>query len=512
MSGLISVHRCLISVSDKTGIVEFARELRDFGIELISTGGTARALRAAGIAVREVSEVTNMPEMMGGRLKTLHPAILGALLARREKDREDMERHGIQPIDLVVVHCYPFEETARKEGVREEELIENIDIGGPTMVRAAAKNGESVAGVVDPKEYARVAGELRERGGISRPFRKELMVKAFQYTAYYDATIARYFSSAGVFPAFYTIGFSKADELRYGENPHQRGALYNDPLSRETSIVDAEVLQGKKISYNNIMDADAALRCVREFEKPAAVIVKHANPCGVAVADDITTAFRHAYESDRLSAFGGIVALNRACTKEIASDLSRVFVEVVVAPEIDADAREMFAAKSTVRVLKLGAFRSSNSALDLRQVIGGVLIGDRGSSAVLEAELNVVTQERLTDGQYQDLLFAWTVCRFVKSNAIVLAKDGMTVGVGAGQMSRVESVRIALSKAGERARLAVLASDAFFPFRDSIDAIAKEGIAAIIQPGGSLKDKEVIGACNEHGIAMVFTGKRAFLH
>ncbi len=507
----MSVHRCLISVSDKSGIVDFSQQLSARGIELVSTGGTADLLAERGVSVKAVADVTGMPEMMGGRVKTLHPKILGGILARRGTDEADMKSQGIEPIDLVVVNLYPFGAVIKKPNVADSEAIENIDIGGPTMIRAAAKNWQHVAVVVDPSDYEKVLSELNDKGVLSDEFRRALMVKAFQHTAYYDSLIGRYFGDRS-FTSTMTMGWNKVDEMRYGENPHQNGALYADPLSTETSVVNAEILQGKKLSYNNVMDADAAFRCVREFSEPAAVVVKHTNPCGVAVDKDITSAFRRAYDADRLSAFGGIVALNKKCTKEIAEDLSKVFVEIVLAPEIDPEALTVFAGKPNVRVLATGAMSPAVDALEMRQVVGGVLVQNRAPYHLTASDLSVVTQKNPTPEQIQDLLFAWTVAKFVKSNTIVVSKGGVTLGVGAGQMSRVDSTHVAIAKAGDDAKGAVLASDAFFPFRDSIDAIAKAGISAIIQPGGSLKDEEVIAACNEHGIAMVFTGKRAFLH
>ncbi len=503
--------RALISASDKTGIVDFAGQLSAHGIELISTGGTADLLAERGVPVKAVADVTGMPEMMGGRVKTLHPKILGGILARRGTDEADMQAHGIEPIDLVVVNLYPFGSVIKKPNVTDSEAIENIDIGGPTMIRAAAKNWKHVAVVVDPADYEKVLSELNDKGDLPDEFRRALMVKAFQHTAYYDSLIGRYFGDQS-FTSTMTMGWNKVDEMRYGENPQQAGALYADPLSREPSVVNAKILQGKKLSYNNVMDADGAFKCVREFPEPTAVVIKHTNPCGVATATDITTAFHRAYEADALSAFGGIVALNRPCTKEIAESLSKVFVEIVLAPSLEAGALEVFATKPNVRVLELGELRPMIDALELRQVVGGVLVQNRAPYQLASADLNIVTDTKPSDEQLHELLFAWTVCRFVKSNAIVLTSAGVTLGVGAGQMSRVDSTKIALEKAGEKARGSVLASDAFFPFRDSIDAIAAAGVKAIIQPGGSVKDKEVIATCNEHGIAMVFTGKRAFMH
>lgn len=505
------IQRCLISVSDKTGIVDFAQQLSAHGIELVSTGGTAELLSERGVAVKAVADITGMPEMMGGRVKTLHPKILGGMLARRGTDDADMKEHGIEPIDLVVVNLYPFGTVIKRPNITDTEAIENIDIGGPTMIRAAAKNWKHVAVVVDPTDYEKVLAELNDNGNLSDDVRRSLMIKAFQHTAYYDSLIGRYFGDQSFTPTM-TMGWNKVDEMRYGENPQQVGALYADPLSRESSVVNAKILQGKKLSYNNVMDADGAFKCVREFSEPAAVVVKHTNPCGVATAVDITTAFHRAYEADALSAFGGIVALNRACTKEIAESLSKVFVEIVLAPSLEDGVLEIFAKKPNVRVLELGELRPMVDALELRQVVGGVLVQNRAPYQLTVSDLVVVTETKPSDEQFHELLFAWTVCRFVKSNAIALTSGGVTLGVGAGQMSRVDSTKIALEKAGEKARGSVLASDAFFPFRDSIDAIAKTGVKAIIQPGGSVKDKEVIAACNEYGITMVFTGKRAFMH
>jgi len=499
------LRRALVSVSNKQGIEEFCRELASLGVEIISTGGTAKSLQAAGITVRSIDDLTGFPEMMDGRVKTLHPNVHGGILAVRDNPEHmaAAKAHGIEMIDLVVVNLYPFE---AKPG------IENIDIGGPSMVRSAAKNFKYVGVVVDPNDYSKILQELREQSSLSDTTRHYLMQKAFAHTAYYDSLIANHMNVNHTFTDQLTFGYRKVDDLRYGENPHQAAAYYRSPFVQETSIPQAEIIQGKQLSYNNIMDADAALRIVKEFDQPAATVIKHTNPCGTAIAEDITTAFTKAYQADALSAFGGIVALNRPCTTEIAQFLTTVFVEVVLAPDFSAEALALFAKKSKVRLLKLGDITRTDKRWETRNIAGGILVQESNTYQLTPADIQVVTTAQPTPEQLQDLLFAWSVDKYVKSNSIVIAKGGVTLGVGAGQMSRIESVNIALQKAGQNVAGAVLASDAFFPFRDSIDAIAKTGVAAIIQPGGSIKDADVIAAANEHNLPMVFTGHRAFLH
>ncbi|NIM74725.1 MAG: bifunctional phosphoribosylaminoimidazolecarboxamide formyltransferase/IMP cyclohydrolase [Gammaproteobacteria bacterium] len=519
------VKRALISVSDKSGVVEFAGKLAAAGVEILSTGGTARLLVDAGIAVTEVSAYTGFPEIMDGRVKTLHPKIAGGLLGRRGEDDAVMKEHGIAPIDLLVVNLYPFEKTVADPTCDVATAIENIDIGGPTMLRAAAKNHRYVTVVVDSADYARVADELAASGGgLSDATRRHLATKVFEHTARYDGAIANYLGSLGAddvrgdFPRTINLQFHKHSELRYGENPHQRAAFYTEAQPAEACIGTATQLHGKALSYNNIADTDAALECVKSFEEPACVIVKHANPCGVALGEDIHAAYDRAYRTDPTSAFGGIIAFNRPLDADTASDiLERQFVEVIIAPSVSEQAMECLRAKKDVRVLACGSWGDTRPAeFDYKRVGGGLLVQDRDIGMVAEADLKVVTKRKPTASELKDLQFAWKVAKFVKSNAIVYCKDGMTIGVGAGQMSRVYSAKIAAIKAadeGLQVAGAVLASDAFFPFRDGIDAAAEVGITAVIEPGGSKRDEEVIAAADEHGMAMVFTGgMRHFRH
>jgi phosphoribosylaminoimidazolecarboxamide formyltransferase/IMP cyclohydrolase len=522
---MTAIQRALVSVSDKTGIVEFCRALRVRGVSLLSTGGTARLLSENGIEVTEVSAYTGFPEIMDGRVKTLHPKIHGALLGRRGLDDAIMAEHGIEPIDLVVVNLYPFERTVSRPDCRLAEAVENIDIGGPSMLRAAAKNYAAVAVVVDSADYARVLDEMEHNGGaVSLATRFYLARKAFAHTARYDAAVSNYLGALSAdeqshedFPVTYTVQFHKAQDLRYGENPHQLAAFYREPQAPSGSIAAARQLQGKALSYNNIADADAALACVQSFSEPACVIVKHANPCGVAVAESLRAAYERAYATDPTSAFGGIIAFNRPLDAETAGAiLDRQFVEVIVAPEIGEAALRVLADKQAVRALAVGEPAPAlGRQLDLKRVSGGLLVQDSDQGLVPLADLKVVTKRKPTKAELADLLFAWRVVKYVKSNAIVYAKDGCTLGIGAGQMSRVMSVKIAAWKAAEEKleiKGAVMASDAFFPFRDGIDAAATHGIAAIIQPGGSLRDEEVIAAADAHGMAMAFTGMRHFRH
>jgi phosphoribosylaminoimidazolecarboxamide formyltransferase/IMP cyclohydrolase len=519
---LVKVRRALISVSDKAGIVEFARALEAMGIELLSTGGTYRLLQENGLQVTEVSEYTGFPEMMDGRVKTLHPKVHGGILARRGQDNEVMAAHGIQPIDMVVVNLYPFAATVAKPDCSLEDAIENIDIGGPTMVRAAAKNHRFVNIVVNAADYPDLLEELRANDcATSMATRFDLAIKAYEHTAAYDGAIANHFGAlvAGGSPSFprtFNTQFHKAQEMRYGENPHQHAAFYREAHPAEAGIATAKQLQGKELSYNNVADTDAALECVKNFEQPACVIVKHANPCGVAVAADIGKAYKLAFATDPESAFGGIIAFNR----ELDADTARAivdsqFVEVIIAPGASDEALTVVADKKNVRLLVCGKWSAPGPALDYKRVNGGMLVQDRDLGMVATADLKVVSKVQPTPQQMDDLLFAWKVAKFVKSNAIVYASNGQTVGVGAGQMSRINSARIAAIKA-EHAGLAVkgsvMASDAFFPFRDGIDSAGEAGIAAVIQPGGSIRDEEVIAAADEHGMAMVFTGMRHFRH
>jgi len=515
------VKRALISVSDKTGILELSKALIAADVEILSTGGTAKLLTENDLPVTEVSEHTGFPEMMDGRVKTLHPKIHGGILGRRGIDDEVMKLNGIDPIDLVVVNLYPFEATIAKDDCSLEDAIENIDIGGPTMVRATAKNHAYVTIVVNPSDYDRVINEIKN-GGISKATRFDLAVKAFEHTSNYDGAIANYLGkinpdgSQSNFPRTINMQFDKVQEMRYGENPHQQAAFYKEAKPCEVSVAGATQTQGKELSYNNVADTDAALECVKSFDEPACVIVKHANPCGVAIADNVMTAYDSAYKTDPTSAFGGIIAFNRPLEEDVAAEIiKRQFVEVIIAPSVSDAAKTVLAEKKNVRVLECGAWGKPVPGLDYKRINGGLLVQDRDLGMVGIDDLQVVTEKKPTTEQLRDLLFAWKVAKFVKSNAIVYVKNQMTIGVGAGQMSRVYSAKIAGIKAADENLVvegSVMASDAFFPFRDGIDAAHEAGISAVIQPGGSMRDDEVIAAANEHGMAMVFTSMRHFRH
>jgi len=516
------VKRALVSVSDKSGVVEFCQGLHQLGIEILSTGGTARILEANGVPVVEVSNYTGFPEIMAGRVKTLHPKVHGGILGRRGTDDEVMGAHGIDPIDLVVVNLYPFTQVIRRSDCDFATAIENIDIGGPTMIRAAAKNHASVGVIVDGDDYDRVLEALRlNLGVLPDALRLELAVKAFQHTASYDSAIAAWLekvvhADAGLAPTF-NLSARKVRELRYGENPHQQAALYQESEPPAGTLGHARQLQGKPLSYNNLADADAALACVQSFGVlPSCVIVKHANPCGVAEAATLLEAYDKAYATDPTSAFGGIIAFNRGLDEETAEAIvQRQFVEVIIAPSVTEAAQAVLAGKPNVRVLACGMWEAVGPELEIRRISGGLLVQDKDNAMITAEDLQVMTHRRPSEQEMKDLLFAWKVVKYVKSNAIVYARDGHTVGIGAGQMSRVWSARIAIMKA-EEAGLpiagSVMASDAFFPFRDSVDSAAGAGVSAIIQPGGSIRDEEVITAANEAGIAMVFTGVRHFRH
>jgi phosphoribosylaminoimidazolecarboxamide formyltransferase/IMP cyclohydrolase len=544
MTELRRIRRALISVSDKSGIVEFARVLSDLDVEIISTGGTAKALREAGLDVRDVSDVTGFPEMMDGRVKTLHPLIHGAFLALRDNEEHlaSMREHGIEPIDLVVVNLYPFEQTISKQGVTLSEAVENIDIGGPTMIRSASKNWRDVAVVTDAVFYPGIIGELKaNNGSLSRETREKLAAAAFMRTARYDATIAGFLeyylsrqqddAAGGASEAplngnneqeratgldgAVQLDLTKLTDLRYGENPHQHAALYT--AGEPTGIADAKQLHGKEMSYNNYVDADAAWELVREFDQLAVAIIKHTNPSGVGIGSTSEDAYRRALSTDPVSAFGGIVAINRKVDAEVAASMVEIFSEVIVAPEYDEDALEIFRTKKNLRLLRINDKIATphESAKQLRQISGGYLLQDADTHQISASELTVVTYRRPTDAELRSMLLAWRVCKHVKSNAIVFANETQTLGVGAGQMNRVDSVRIAAMRA-ERFELplkgSALASDAFFPFRDNVDEAAKYGVRAIIQPGGSVRDEESIAAANEHGLTMAFTGIRHFRH
>ena len=518
------IQRALLSVSDKTGVLELAQQLNKFGIELLSTGGTAKLLQEAGLPVKEVSEHTGFPEMMAGRIKTLHPKIHGGLLGRRGTDEAIMAEHDISPIDLVVVNLYPFEATIARDDCTLPMAIENIDIGGPTMLRAAAKNHAAVTVLIDPIDYDRVLTQIEHNGSVDDATRFDLAVKTFEHTAHYDGMIANYLGKITdnnnnvEFPRTFNSQFHKAQDMRYGENPHQKAAFYTEQQPESGTISAAVQIQGKALSYNNIADTDAALECVKAFpESPACVIVKHANPCGVATAKDLLTAYDLAYQTDPTSAFGGIIAFNKTLDAATAQAIiNRQFVEVIIAPDISEEAKAIVSQKANVRLLNCGTFPTQQvQGLDFKRVTGGLLVQDQDTALVTDDELKVVTKKAPTEQQMADLRFAWRVAKFVKSNAIVYVNNQQTIGIGAGQMSRVVSSRIAGIKAEDAGLTvpgAVMASDAFFPFRDGLDAAGEAGISAVIQPGGSMRDDEVIAAADEHGIAMVFTGMRHFKH
>ena len=527
------IKRALLSVSDKAGIVEFARRLSEKGVDLLSTGGTAKLLAENGIKVTEVSDYTGHPEIMDGRVKTLHPKVHGGILARRGMDEAVMAENDISAIDMVVVNLYPFANAVSDENCTLENAIENIDIGGPTMVRAAAKNHKDVTIVVNASDYDRVLAELdNNNDSLTYQTRFDLAIAAYEHTASYDGMIANYFgkmlpaygekdSVASVtnkvkFPRTFNSQFIKTQDLRYGENSHQNAAFYVEANPEEASVSTATQLQGKALSYNNIADTDAALECVKEFDEPACVIVKHANPCGVAIGDNILAAYEGAYKTDPTSAFGGIIAFNRELDAETAEAIvSRQFVEVIIAPSISAAAAAVVATKPNLRLLECGQWESKTTGFNLKRVNGGLLIQDTDHGSVTSDDLKVVTKRQPTDDEMRDLQFCWKVAKFVKSNAIVYVKNSSTIGVGAGQMSRVYSAKVAGIKAADEnleVKGSVMASDAFFPFRDGLDAAAEAGITAVIQPGGSMRDNEVIAAADEHNIAMVFTGMRHFRH
>ena len=502
------IKRALISVSDKTGIIDFARELKHFNVEIISTGGTAKSLRDAGIDVIDVSDVTGFPEMMDGRVKTLHPRVHGGLLALRDNPEHlaAMDQNGIQPIDMVVVDLYPFAATIAREGVTREEAIEQIDIGGPAMIRSAAKNARDVAVVVSPFQYDELIDELKENNGsLSSATRERLAQQAFQRTASYDSIVSLYLGDN----SFLFLMLNKTADLRYGENPHQSAALYQ--TGDESGVANAELLSGKEMSFNNYVDADAAWQLVCDFEATTCAIIKHTNPAGVGQGETVAIAYQRALATDPVSAFGGIVAINRKVDAAAAQEITKIFTEVVIAPGYEAEALNLLQAKKNLRVLRMRSVGPAKGP-EYKQISGGMLVQTRDQHQLKREDLKVVSARQPTDEEIRALLFAWTVCKHTKSNAIVYARDGQTVGVGAGQMSRVDSVRIGAMRAQLPVAGSVLASDAFFPFRDGIDEAARNGITAVIQPGGSVRDDEVIAAANEHGLAMVLTGVRHFKH
>lgn len=512
-----TIRRALISVSDKTGIVDFAKQLTAKGVEILSTGGTYSLLTSKGIPAKQVQDETGFPEILDGRVKTLHPRIHGGLLAVRDfpSHRQQLEENQITPIDLVVVNLYPFQQTIEKDDVAYAEAIENIDIGGPSMLRSAAKNHRYVTVIVDPADYQVVLAEIEESGGTGDKLRQVLSAKAFSHTAAYDAIISQYLNrQAGIeYPAQHTVTYNLAQTLRYGENPHQKAAYYQSPTRAMGTLAAAKQLHGKELSYNNLQDADAALQLVAEFEEPAVVAIKHMNPCGVGIGKNIQEAFQKAYESDPVSIFGGIIATNVPVDLKTAEKMTEIFLEIVIAPSFDQDALAVLTSKKNLRLLELGEMASRKEAdWNLRTIGGGALIQQQDIQTVEVEDCQVVTDRQPTKEELAQLSFAWKVCKHVKSNAIVLTKDFRTIGVGAGQMNRVGSAQIAIRQAGENSQGSVMASDAYFPMKDTLEVAAQAGVTAIIQPGGSIRDQESIDEANRQGIAMIFTGVRHFRH
>jgi len=515
----VKVKTALISVSDKAGVVEFARALHKLGISILSTGGTAKVLREHGITVVMVSDLTGYAEMLDDRVKTMHPVIHGGILALRDKAEhmQRLEELNIQPIDLVAVNLYPFKKTVAREGVTLDEAVENIDIGGPALIRAAAKNHRHVGVIVAPSRYPVIVKELSENGcSLSSETLGMLAVEAFQHTADYDSAIYSYLSRTLVaqtgFPEFLALNYRKIQDLRYGENPYQTAAFYSEPLIDQACISNARQLHGKELSFNNILDLNEALELVKDFERPTAVVVKHTNPCGVASAGDIHSAYKKAHETDPMSAYGSIVALNRPMPKETAVFMKQFFVEAVIAPGYEAGALETLKEKKNIRIMETGPLSNLDTGFDLKKVVGGLLVQSRKTPVLTVKELKAVSKRAPTEHEIRSMLFAFMVCCHTKSNSIIFAKEDVTTGIGAGQMSRVDSVKLAVMKSNGKAKGSSMASDAFFPFRDGIDEAAKAGVTAVIQPGGSVRDQEVIDAVNEHGMAMVFTGVRCFKH
>lgn len=505
--------RALISVSNKANVVPFAKQLEQLNVEIISTGGTLQLLLEEGIAAKAVEEITQFPEMLDGRVKTLHPNVHGGILADRENKVhiQTLKEYHIDFIDIVVVNLYPFKETLLKQNKTEEDIIENIDIGGPTMLRAAAKNYKDVIVIVDPADYNQTI-ELLENDQLDQKYRKQLAAKVFQHTANYDAVIADYFTDEDIFPQTFTATFEKKQTLRYGENPHQKAVFYENPLDKGVSLANARQLHGKELSYNNIQDANAALEIVLEYEEPTVVAVKHMNPCGIGLADNLACAFNRAYEADPISIFGGIIAVNREVDKETAEQMNEIFLEVVMAPSYTEDALEMLTKKQNIRLLQINHMYSNSITNKIVTVKGGILVQTEDDGKITNEDLVVVTEKQPTNSEIADLLFGWKAVKHVKSNAIVLAKNKQTIGIGAGQMNRIGAANIAIQQAGDKAQGSILASDAFFPMPDTVEAAAKAGVSAIIQPGGSKRDQDSIDVCNKYGIAMVYTNMRHFKH
>ena len=507
----VKINRALISVFDKTGLDKLAKEFVSRGIEIMSTGGSAKFLRDKNIKVTDVSDYTNFPEIMDGRVKTINPLVEGGILGLRDKHEKDAKDNNIKWIDIVICNLYPFSETISKNDCDQALALENVDIGGPTMIRSAAKNVGWVTVIVDPNDYDYLLENITDENEIDFDSRSFFSAKAFGHTAQYDTIIHNYLKPEKLSNDF-TLTFTKHSEMRYGENPHQAAAAYTIPGDRSNNILNAKIHQGKKLSYNNIMDADAALSCLKEFNSTACVIVKHANPCVVALGANMLNVYKRAFNADSLSAFGGIIAINQPCDDILAEEISKVFVEIVLAPAFTKKSLEIFSKKKNLRVLEVGNIQSREQLLEIRNVVGGVIVQETDTSILSEDNLQVVTENEPSDSDIKTMLFGWKVLKHVKSNGILIVKDSTTVGVGAGQVSRVDSVDIAMKKSGDSIKDSILCSDAFFPFRDSIDKIAGSGIKAVLQPGGSVRDDEVISACNEHGIAMVFTGQRCFKH
>ena len=507
----VKIKRALVSVFDKTGLVELGHSLEGLGIEILSTGGSAKTLRDSGVSVTDVSDYTKFPEIMDGRVKTINPLVEGGILGLRDKHNKDAEDNNIKWIDLVVCNLYPFSETINKDDCDLAMALENVDIGGPTMIRSAAKNVGWVTVVVDPSDYPVLAKDLSNDNSIRYETREMFSAKAFGHTAQYDVIIHNYMKGTPLSDEF-SLTYEKHSEMRYGENPHQAAAAYKISGDSSNSVLNAKIHQGKKLSYNNIMDADAAFSCLKEFEETACVIVKHANPCGVSKGENMLEVYKQAFNADSLSAFGGVIAMNKQCDELVAEEISKVFVEIVLAPSFTKEALEIFSTKKNLRVLEVGNIKPREKLLEVRNVVGGIIVQETDTSVIQKQDLKTVTTTSPTDLEVETMLFGWKVLKHIKSNGILIVKDNTTVGVGAGQVSRVDSVDIAMKKSGENIQGSILCSDAFFPFRDSIDKISNSGIKAVLQPGGSVRDDEVIEACNEHGIAMVFTGQRCFKH
>ena len=507
----VKIKRALVSVFDKTGLVELGHSLEGLGIEILSTGGSAKTLRDSGVSVTDVSDYTKFPEIMDGRVKTINPLVEGGILGLRDKHNKDAEDNNIKWIDLVVCNLYPFSETINKDDCDLAMALENVDIGGPTMIRSAAKNVGWVTVVVDPSDYPALAKDLSNDNSIRYETREMFSAKAFGHTAQYDVIIHNYMKGTPLSDEF-SLTYEKHSEMRYGENPHQAAAAYKIYGDSSNSVLNAKIHQGKKLSYNNIMDADAAFSCLKEFEETACVIVKHANPCGVSKGENMLEVYKQAFNADSLSAFGGVIAMNKQCDELVAEEISKVFVEIVLAPSFTKEALEIFSTKKNLRVLEVGNIKPREKLLEVRNVVGGIIVQETDTSVIQKQDLKTVTTAKPSDSEVETMLFGWKVLKHIKSNGILIVKDNTTVGVGAGQVSRVDSVDIAMKKSGENIQGSILCSDAFFPFRDSIDKISNSGIKAVLQPGGSVRDDEVIEACNEHGIAMVFTGQRCFKH